>query len=88
MGASGSGGFQQAQAAAAAGLHAMGGMRSGSTPPLDPSVLSATQVNLAGFGLGGLGNGEACCCWAWMLGGVLGAWGGGLSATRCRPLPA
>lgn len=58
VGASGGASFQQAQAAAAAGLHAMGGMRGSGTPPLDPAALSATQVNLAGFGLGGLGNGE------------------------------
>jgi RNA recognition motif-containing protein len=66
VGASGSGSFQQAQAAAAAGLHAMGGMRSGSTPPLD---LSATQVNLAGFGLGGLGNGVTSFSGMGSLGG-------------------
>jgi hypothetical protein len=55
-----SAGSYQTHHAAAAGLHgmgSMGGMR-GDTPPLDHAALSA-QVNLAaGFGLGGLGNGE------------------------------
>ena len=45
------------------GMHnsmgSMGSMRGGGgTPPLDTGALSA-QVNLAGFGLGGLGNGES-----------------------------
>lgn len=68
VGATGSGAFgtpgAAAAAAAAAGLHGMGGMRGGGMPPLDPATLS--QVNLAaGFGLGGLGNGEALgrCCY-------------------------
>jgi len=59
VGAANSGGFQAPGAAAAAG---MGGMRSSGSPPLDASSLS-TQVNLAGFGLGGLGNGERAACY-------------------------
>ena len=51
----GAAGAFQAPAAPSPGLHAMGAMRGG-TPPLDAAALSA-QVNLAGFGLGGLGNG-------------------------------
>lgn len=43
-------------AAAAAAAAGIGPIRGGGTPPLDAAALS--QVNLAGFGLGGLGNGE------------------------------
>ena len=57
VGAAGGGGFQQAAAGMGGmGGGGMGGMRGGGTPPLDHAALS--QVSLAGFGLGGLGNGE------------------------------
>ncbi|PSC73543.1 RNA-binding 45 isoform B [Micractinium conductrix] len=56
VGAAGGGGFQQAAAGMGGmGGGGMGGMRGGGTPPLDHAALS--QVSLAGFGLGGLGNG-------------------------------
>ena len=85
QGAVGAGGssFQQAQAAAAAGLHAMGGMRGSGTPPLDPAALSATQVNLAGFGLGGLGNGERT---AWHALERRGGGGGGGRRQEVSPM--
>lgn len=85
VGAAGSANFQ-AQAAAAAGMMGgMGGMRGGGTPPLDPASLSAAQVNLAGFGLGGLGNGER----AWRGGRIACLrWGGGRRRLAAAPAAA
>jgi hypothetical protein len=60
------GGYQAQQGGMGGGYQAQqGGMGSGmrgGTPPLDAAALS--QVSLAGFGLGGLGNGE----------GIAGGW--------------
>lgn len=60
----GGGGGYQAGGGGMGGMGGMGNMRGG-TPPLDPAAQLA-QVNLAGFGLGGLGNGECAVGARWV----------------------